>query len=132
MGLPGRSTGIKDPCSCITEEHYYFLIIQVFPLDLKDSRNTERALLGVRGLKEIGEATLALCGSSAVLWLLTETDENTQHSLIAFDLSLQVIYTSGSGFCVLLSMTLTGKGAQTSRWLFMALKTKKAPKKGSR
>lgn len=128
VAFPGRSTDIKRSCSYIIVEHYYLFIIQVFPLDLKETSNTAQALFGVRGLKEIGEATLALCGSSAVLWLLTETDENTQHSLTAFDLSLQVIYTSVSGFCELLSMTLMGKGAQTSGWLFMPLKTKKAPK----
>lgn len=68
-------------------------------------------------------------GSSAVLWLLIETDENTQSSLTAFDLSLQVIYLSVAGLCVLLSMTPMGKGAQTSGWLFTSLK--KTQKKAS-
>ena len=106
---------MKDSCSYITAGHYNLLIIQVFPLDLKEASNTaEQALLGVRGLKEIGQATLALSRSSATLRLLTERNENSQQELIAFDLSLQVIYMSVSGFCVLLSMTLAGKGAQTA------------------
>lgn len=57
------------------------------------------------------EATLALCGSSAVLWLLIETDENTQHSLTLI-FSLQEIYMSVSGLCVLLSMTPMSKGGE--------------------
>lgn len=84
------------------------IIIKVFPLDLK-ANNNDQELFGVRGLNEAVETTLALCGSSAVLWLLIETDENTQSSLTAFDLSLQVIYMSVSGLCVLLSMTPMGK-----------------------
>lgn len=115
VGFPGRNTDIKESCSYITAGHYCLLTIQVFPLDLKEASNTaEQALFGVRGLKETGQATLALSRSAAALQLLTETNGNSQHQLIAFDLSLQVIYKSLSGFCVLLSMTLAGKGAQTA------------------
>ena len=67
-------------------------MLQVLPLDLKEGSNTaEQGLSEVRGLKEIGQATLALSRSFAALRLLTETYENNQHQLIAFDLSLQVI-----------------------------------------
>lgn len=84
----------------------------MFPLDLKEAG--KQALFGVRGLKEIGQAMLAFSRGSAALQLLTETNENSQLQLIAFDLSLQVVYMSFSGFRVLLSMTPAGKGAQAA------------------
>lgn len=76
---------------------------------------------------------LAFSRSSAALRLLTETNENSELQLIAFDLSLQVVYMSFSGFCVLLSTTLVGKGTQAAGLTFYATEEKetsiKAPGK---
>lgn len=80
VGFPGRNTAIKGSCSYITAGHCCLLMIQVFPLDLKEGSNTaEQILFGLRALKELGPAIPALGRSFAALGLLTEMNENSQH-----------------------------------------------------
>lgn len=63
----------------------------------------------VIGLKEIGQALRELSVSAAAWQLLTETNENSQHQLIAFDLSSQVIFMSVSGILCALEYDTGGQ-----------------------
>lgn len=125
----GRSTGSKHSCSYITEEHYYNSSVSS---GSKSQQYSSGTIWGERSEWNRGGYTGTLwefCCAMAAHW----TDENTQHSLTAFDLSLQVIYMNVSGLRVLLSMTLMGKGEELRLQVGCLCHWRKASsKKGSR
>lgn len=109
---------------------YITPIIQKLPLDSQEASSTAtQALFGMRGLKEIGQATLELSVSSAALQLILKWIRTVNSISLPLIFLCRWFIRVFLEFCVHLSMTPVGKWAHTTRWLFMPQTIKKATKR---